>query len=241
MPFSPTIPIESRLRMLDDGTDWNAQDAIAAVTSGIAGRMAMVSSFGADSVVLLHMLSNIKPNLPVIFIDTEMLFPATLNYQKQLAKDLGLTQIIRVTPKRGDVFDRDNEGLLHLADTDACCALRKAEPLARALSDFDGWITGRKRHQSKTRANLQLWEDDGDNRLKVNPLFDWSHEQIQAYISDHKLPRHPLTLRNYPSIGCAPCTYKVKPGLDPRSGRWAGQEKTECGIHFPSQIKGSIS
>lgn len=219
--------------MLENDTHWTAQTAIQAVTSGIAGQVALVSSFGADSVVLLHMVSQIKADLPVVFVDTEMLFPATLTYQKQLANDLGLSNILHITPNRGDVFDRDNEGLLHLADTDACCALRKSEPLARALNEFDGWITGRKRHQSQARAELPLWENDNDVRLKINPLFDWSRAQLQDYISDHNLPRHPLVAQQYPSIGCAPCTYRVKLGFDPRSGRWAGQQKTECGIHLP--------
>lgn len=234
MPFQPTLPVATRLRLLEnDTTPWTAQSAIQQMTSGVAGRVALISSFGAESVVLLHMISEIKPDLPVIFIDTEMLFPATLSYQKRVADELGLTQVIHVNPDRGDVFERDNEGLLHLADTDACCALRKSEPLTRALSGYDAWISGRKRHQGPSRAALKLWENESDLRLKVNPLFDWGRDQLRDYIADHNLPRHPLIDAGYPSIGCAPCAYKVTPGLDPRSGRWANSDKTECGIHLP--------
>ncbi|MCY4335123.1 MAG: phosphoadenylyl-sulfate reductase [Litoreibacter sp.] len=196
------------------------------------GQVALVSSFGAESVVLLHMVSEIDPTTPVIFLDTEMLFPETLTYQREAAEQLGLTNIRVIRPDRGAVMERDVDGILHQFDTDACCSLRKTEPLERALQDFGGWITGRKRVQGGQRAKLALFEKDEGARIKINPLADWTPKMIADYMDAHDLPRHPLVARGFASIGCAPCTTKVAEGEDPRAGRWRGQEKTECGIHF---------
>ncbi|WP_298290485.1 phosphoadenylyl-sulfate reductase [uncultured Litoreibacter sp.] len=196
------------------------------------GEVALVSSFGAESVVLLHMVAEIDPATPVIFLDTEMLFPETLNYQRELASTLGLTDIRVVTPDRAKVMERDVDGILHTFDTDACCTLRKTEPLERALQGFGGWITGRKRVQGGQRAQLSLYEKDETARIKINPLAAWTPKMIADYMDAHDLPRHPLVARGFASIGCAPCTTKVAEGEDPRAGRWRGQDKTECGIHF---------
>ena len=195
------------------------------------GPTALVSSFGADSVVLLHMTARINPATPVIFLQTEMLFAETLHYQKTVAARLGLTDIRIITPDRAEVFTRDNENLLHLHDPEACCTLRKTEPLEQALSGFGGWITGRKRFQNGARAALSHFEKDG-SRIKINPLAMWTPQEIAAYINRHGLPRHPLVAHGYPSIGCAPCTTRVSLGEDPRAGRWRDTAKTECGIHF---------
>jgi phosphoadenosine phosphosulfate reductase len=127
---------------------------------------------------------------------------------------------------------RDNEGLLHLHDPDACCHMRKTEPLQRALSGFDAWITGRKRYQGKTRAAIDFFENEDDHRIKVNPLAHWESRDLQEYITENRLPRHPLVAKGYPSIGCAPCTTRVNDGEDPRAGRWRDLEKEECGIHI---------
>jgi len=197
------------------------------------GKTAIVSSFGAESVVLLHMASEIRKDVPVIFLETEMLFPETLRYQRKVAEFLGLTDIRVITPDRTAVLERDVDGLLHQADVDACCNLRKTEPLARALEGFGGWITGRKRFQNGQRASLPVFEKDpGSARVKVNPLADWTREQIADYMETHDLPRHPLVARGFRSIGCWPCTHAVGVDEDDRAGRWQGQEKTECGIHF---------
>lgn len=195
------------------------------------GPVAVVSSFGAESVVLLHMISQINKDAPVIFIDTEMLFDETLQYQRDVAMKLGLTDIRIITPNRDAILKNDVDGLLHQADTDACCHLRKVKPLEDALADFGGWITGRKRYQSGTRTDIPFFEKDA-RKIKINPLATWTREDLAAYIQDHKLPRHPLVAKGYPSIGCMPCTTRVGEHEDPRSGRWKGQEKTECGIHF---------
>jgi phosphoadenosine phosphosulfate reductase len=195
------------------------------------GRVALVSSFGAESVVLLHLLSVISPHTPVLFIDTQMLFAQTLAYQTQLAKSLNLTDIRTLRADEAAVLTQDPQGDLHKSNPDACCALRKTDVLETALSGFDAWITGRKRFQSGTRADVEFFEADAA-RLKINPLAHWTPEDLQDYITNNRLPRHPLVAEGYPSIGCAPCTSPVKQGEDPRAGRWRGTEKTECGIHF---------
>ncbi|WP_394177916.1 phosphoadenylyl-sulfate reductase [Yoonia maritima] len=195
------------------------------------GSIAMVSSFGAESVVLLHMIAQIDKSTPIIFLDTEMLFPETLQYQKDVSEKLGLIDVRVITPSREAVLKEDVDGLLHQADTDACCDLRKTRPLADALQEFDGWITGRKRYQNGQRAALPLFEKDGD-KVKVNPLANWGPDELKAYMEEHNLPRHPLVAQGYPSIGCMPCTSRVSEGEDPRAGRWRDSEKEECGIHF---------
>lgn len=195
------------------------------------GRIALVSAFGSESVALLHMVSVIDPTLPVIFLDTQMLFAETLDYQSRVADRLGLTDVRVITPDPVEQFLRDAENDLHLSDPDACCALRKVEPLEDALEPFDAWITGRKRFQGGKRVSLDFFEAAGD-RIRVNPLAHWSPEAVGDYIANNRLPRHPLVARGYPSIGCAPCTSRVADGEDPRAGRWRGREKQECGIHF---------
>lgn len=192
--------------------------------------LALVSSFGAESVALLHLVAQIKPDVQVLFIDTQLLFPETLAYQAEVARDLGLrnVEILRADPSAEDPTDD-----LHRRDPDACCALRKTAPLDQALSGFDGWITGRKRYQSGQRADLPHLEvEEGSGRIKVNPLAHWQATDVRDYMTAHDLPRHPLVAQGYPSIGCAPCTTPVAPGEDPRAGRWRSQTKDECGIHF---------
>lgn len=195
--------------------------------------LALVSSFGAESVVLLHMVAVVDKATPVLFIDTQMLFTETLEYQHEVSERLGLTNI-RIIRADDDEVERDDpHGALHLRDTDACCNLRKTFPLQRALSGYCGWITGRKRFQAGTRATLDFFEvEDGTGRIKVNPLAHWAPEDVRAYMEENNLPRHPLVAKGYPSIGCAPCTSPVKEGEDPRAGRWRDQSKEECGIHF---------
>ncbi|TNJ42785.1 phosphoadenylyl-sulfate reductase [Phaeobacter sp. B1627] len=195
-----------------------------------AGNVALVSSFGAESVVLLHMAAVIDPMVPVLFVDTELLFTETLVYQQEVSERLGLRNI-RVI-KADDIAEKDPYGALRFSDTDACCSLRKTIPLQKALAGYEGWITGRKRFQSGTRAALDFFEvEDGTGRIKVNPLAHWAPEDVRAYMDENRLPRHPLVAKGYPSIGCAPCTSPVKEGEDPRAGRWRNQNKEECGIH----------
>lgn len=196
------------------------------------GRVALVSSFGAESVVLLHLVSVLAPETPVLFIDTRMLFAETLDYQREVAEKLHLCDIRTIRAAQPRVAFEDPDGTLHQFSTDACCAVRKVEPLERALGEFDGWITGRKRFQGAARGSVEFFEAEGATRIKVNPLAHWGREDLEEYMVNNRLPRHPLVARGYPSIGCAPCTTPVTPGEDPRAGRWRNTEKTECGIHF---------
>lgn len=235
MPLeAPFASMEDRVRDLNNR--FKDQDAMAVLRYSLTdpdfGPVATVSSFGAESVVLLHMLSQVDRAVPVIFIDTRMLFPETLAYQMELADSFGLSDIRRVRPALDATFLSDPDNLMYLADTNACCALRKTEPLEKALVNFDGWITGRKRFQSETRETLEYFENENDQRVKVNPLAGWSRENIAGYIATHDLPRHPLVAKGFKSIGCAPCTTPVGIGEDDRAGRWRNEDKTECGIHF---------
>lgn len=202
-----------------------------ALTGTLRGRIGLVSSFGAESAVLLALAAEIDPAVPVLFLQTGQHFPETLEYRQDLARFLGLTNVRDIHPAPTRIQNRDPEGQLWAFDPDACCALRKVEPLDEALIPFDGWITGRKRTQASTRANLPLVENADDGRIKINPLARWTPRELDAEMTRRNLPRHPLSLRGYPSIGCAPCTLPVGADADPRSGRWAGQNKTECGIH----------
>lgn len=202
----------------------------------LAGDVAVVSSFGAESAVLLHLVASIDPGTAVLFLDTGKHFPETIAYRDALIERLGLTNVQILRPDPAKLAARDENGLRWSYDPDGCCEIRKVEPLARALETFDASITGRKAFQASTRANLPRFEidkSDAQGRLKINPLIDWSADDITAYFADHDLPPHPLVAEGYPSIGCMPCTSKVAAGEDPRSGRWKGWEKTECGIHQP--------
>lgn len=200
----------------------------------MAGNVAIVSSFGAESAVLLHLVSRIDPSIPVLFLDTGKHFAETLAYRDELVTRLGLTGLRNLTPEPDVITQRDATGLRWSYDPDGCCEIRKVRPLAKALATFDATITGRKAFQASTRASLPRFEidsTDAQGRLKINPLIDWSADDLAAYVAQHDLPPHPLVAQGYPSIGCSPCTSKVAPGEDPRSGRWKGWDKTECGIH----------
>lgn len=196
------------------------------------GNAALVSSFGAEAVVLLHMASVIDRTTPVLFVDTEMLFPETLEYQRDVALHLRLTDVRVIRPDREPVFRNDPGSDLHRRDPDACCQLRKTDPLQGALAGFDTWVTGRKRYHGRRRAALNFFEADNGAWIKVNPLAHWSTSNVQDYISNNHLPRHPLVAKGFPSIGCLPCTTCVAPGEDLRAGRWRGRDKDECGIHL---------
>ena len=195
--------------------------------------LALVSSFGAESAVLLHMIAQIDKSVPIIFINTQKIFGETLAYRDELAEQLGFTDLRVFRPDPYLLAQKDATSLRWSYDPDGCCDLRKVEPLRRALSGFDAWISGRKGFQSGTRNALPRFEED-EGRLKINPLADWNKTRLDAYFAEHRLPRHPLEAQGYLSIGCAPCTSKVQPGEDPRAGRWRGWEKDECGIHAPA-------
>lgn len=204
------------------------------LTEILPGQVSMVSSFGTESSVLLHLVAQADPSVPVIFIDTLRLFPETLRYRDQLTKLLGLTDVRTFEPLPDKLKEADPKYLLWSYDPDACCAVRKVEPLARALTGVTAWISGRKAFQASTRSNIPLFEL-ADGRLKINPLARWTREDLVAYMDQYQLPHHPLEADGYLSIGCMPCTTPVREGEDPRAGRWRGWDKTECGIHLPTK------
>ena len=195
------------------------------------GKSTVVSSFGAESVVLLHLIAKISPHSPILFLDTRKLFPETLEYQKELVERLQLTNVEILRPNATAIERSDPHGTLWQQDNAACCDLRKVDPLKAALVGYDTWISGRKSYQSELRSPLQLFERSG-NQVKINPLANWSRDQLVEYMQRHELPPHPLVSQGYASIGCAPCTTRVCQGEHSHAGRWRGQDKTECGIHL---------
>jgi phosphoadenosine phosphosulfate reductase len=218
--------------MLDCLTANDAETVLCeAIRARYRGRIALVSSFGTESAILLHMVSQIDRATPVVFLDTGKLFDETLSYRDALVARLGLTDVRVIHPSGRQLAAYDPDGRLWQKDPDLCCAIRKTNPLDDALDGFTAWITGRKRSQAGTRSQLQLEEMGPDGRMTVNPLAFWDEQQIAAYFEAHDLPRHPLQAQGYTSIGCATCTALPAPGADKRSGRWAGLAKTECGIH----------
>jgi phosphoadenosine phosphosulfate reductase len=206
----------------------------AVIADHMVGDLAVVSSFGAESAALLHLIASVDPSVPVLFLETGRHFPETLAYRDQLVDRLGLKDFRNLRPDPEVLAARDANELRWSYDPDGCCEIRKVVPLAKGLAAFDATITGRKAFQAKTRNALPRFEidtSDASGRLKVNPLADWTKADLDAYFVEHDLPPHPLVEQGYLSIGCAPCTSVVKPGEDPRAGRWRGWDKTECGIH----------
>jgi len=199
-------------------------------------RIAMVSSFGIESAVLLHMVAQVDPDTPVIFLDTDKLFDETLRYRDELIGHLGLGDVRTVRPIATSVMSEDPAGDLAHEAPDRCCHIRKVEPLERALRGFQAWITGRKRFHGGERVALQRLETV-DWRLKVNPLASWPAERLNDYMDTYALPRHPLAAEGYSSVGCIPCTGTPIPGGGARDGRWSGTSKTECGIHWSANGK----
>lgn len=208
-------------------------DLLSAVLGdGAIGKLALVSSFGAESAILLDMVARIDKATPVVFLNTGKLFGATLAYREALVERFGLTDVRDERPDLTDLQRHDPDGSLWSLDPDFCCHLRKTEPLDRALAGFDGWITGRKRFQGAGRETLPTIEGDtASGRLKFNPLAPWSEPEVARYLDDRNLPVHPLVDDGYRSIGCEPCTRRTKPGEAARAGRWAWLDKSECGIH----------
>ncbi|WP_297111853.1 phosphoadenylyl-sulfate reductase [uncultured Devosia sp.] len=203
-----------------------------AVSDVLPGDLAIVSSFGADSAVLLHMVAQVDPSLPVYFLETGKHFPETLAYVETLKKTLGLLNVHTVHPNPDDVRRFDPDGDLWETDPDSCCHIRKTEPLEPITEQYGGWVTGRKRYQTTERGVLPHFELTSDDRIKVNPLAYFSDADVVEYRQTRNLPEHPLYAKGFKSIGCAPCTSAVADGEDPRAGRWRGLNKKECGIHY---------
>jgi phosphoadenosine phosphosulfate reductase len=234
---SPRFTLEEAVRLNRFYRGADTADVLRAVLcEHIAGDVAVVSSFGAESAVLLHLVAAINPASRLLFLDTLRHFPETLAYRDSLVARLGLTGLVNLAPDAAQLAARDDNGLRWSFDPDGCCAIRKVAPLAAALAPLDATISGRKAFQSATRTALPRFEidtSDAAGRLKINPLADWDAARLAAHMAEHDLPAHPLVAQGYPSIGCSPCTSRVKPGEDPRAGRWRGWDKTECGIHTP--------
>lgn len=223
-PTSLALHLDADLRHADPTA------ILQAAIDRFGDRLALVSSFGAESVVLLHLAAQLKPDLPVLFLDTGMLFGQTLDYRRSLAAKLGLTQVKDLRPVFTDLATADPDAKLWQTDTEACCHVRKVLPLDRALEGYEAWITGRKRFHGGDRVSLPVVEA-ADHQVKFNPLANWGKAELDAYMVAHNLPAHPLVAQGFPSIGCWPCTQAVENDEDVRAGRWAGSEKSECGIH----------
>jgi phosphoadenosine phosphosulfate reductase len=193
-------------------------------------QLALVSSFGTESAALLKVMAGVDPAIPVIFLDTGWLFEETLAYRDTLIAALGLRDVRSIKPLEEALSRQDPDRELWFSDPDACCRIRKVEPLARALKPFSAWINGRKRFQGGARAEIPLVEEDGA-KLKFNPFANVSREEIEAIYKHAKLPPHPLVASGYLSVGCMPCSSRTAPDENARAGRWRGRSKTECGIH----------
>ena len=211
--------------------DASPHEVIAAALK-VVGRdqLALVSSFGTESAALLKVMADVDPSIPVIFLDTGWLFEETLAYRDTLIEKLGLRDVRSIKPDEATLSREDGERELWFSDPDACCRIRKVEPLARALKPFAAWINGRKRFQGGLRADIPVVEADG-TRLKFNPFANVLREEIEAIFKLAELPPHPLVASGFLSVGCMPCTSRTAPNEDARAGRWRGRGKTECGIH----------
>lgn len=225
--------LEARAKRL--AVRYGAADASEILKSAILeefpGRIALVSSFGAESAALLHLAAQVSPSTPVLFLNTSKHFAQTLGYRKKLAQELGLTDVRDIRPDTEDMAASDPKGDLWQTNPDRCCTLRKVLPLERGLAGFDAWITGRKQFHGGLRAGLPVFEASAPF-IKVNPIVRWSAGEVAAYAERHHLLAHPLVAQGFPSIGCWPCTHPAGPGEDSRAGRWRGSAKTECGIHL---------
>ena len=211
--------------------DASPHEVIAAALKAVGrDQLALVSSFGTESAALLKVMADVDPSIPVVFLDTGWLFEETLAYRDTLIEKLGLRDVRSIKPDEATLSREDGERELWFSDPDACCRIRKVEPLARALKPFAAWINGRKRFQGGLRAAIPVVEADG-TRLKFNPFANVLREEIEAIFKLAELPPHPLVASGFLSVGCMPCTSRTASNEDARAGRWRGRGKTECGIH----------
>jgi phosphoadenosine phosphosulfate reductase len=227
-PQATLPPAEELDRALRDATP--AEIIAAALRTVGRDQLALVSSFGTESAALLKVMVDVDPSIPVIFLDTGWLFQETLAYRDTLIATLGLRDVRSIKPLEETLSREDPDSDLWFSDPDACCRIRKVEPLARALKPFAGWINGRKRFQGALRAAIPVVEADRD-RLKFNPFANVSRQDIAAIYASANLPPHPLVAAGFLSVGCMPCTSRTTEGEDARAGRWRGRPKSECGIH----------
>lgn len=210
----------------------SAEDIIHWAVDTFGDKLAVGTSLGAEAVVIMDLVARIAPATPFIFLDTDFHFQDTLDLLDRLRERLGANIVIAktdLTPRQQAEQHGEN---LFFSDPAKCCELRKIAPMRRALAGYQAWITGMRKDQTEVRAYALPADWDGKFGLvKVGPILDWTWDQVWEYIRKHDLPYNRLHSMGYPSIGCAPCTRPVKPGEDPRAGRWAGFDKTECGLH----------
>lgn len=209
-----------------------AEALVTSLHDDFGDKLALVSSFGAESVVLVHMAACVDQAIPVIFLDTGKHFWQTGYYRSKIIDLLGLKDVRIIKPHSGDVTRLDPQGSLSGTDPDACCDIRKVRPLERALAGFEAVLSGRKRYHGEGRGQLASVSLDSWGRVKGEPLAGYDAVAIADYLKEHDLPPHPLVEQGYFSIGCADCTQRGGSADNPRAGRWAGQDKTECGIHL---------
>ena len=229
---APTAAILHSAQTLDHTLRDASPAQIIETALKLVGRekLALVSSFGTESAALLKVMADVDPAIPVVFLDTGWLFEETLAYRDTLIAALGLADVRSIKPQEEALSRQDPDRELWFSDPDACCRIRKVEPLARALKPFSAWLNGRKRFQGGARAEIPVVEEDGE-KLKFNPFANSSREEIEAIYRLAKLPPHPLVAAGYLSVGCMPCSSRTGPDEDARAGRWRGRQKTECGIH----------
>ena len=206
-------------------------------------RIALTSSFGPESGALLHMISEVNPKVPVLFLETGYHFPETIEYKEKLTKLFGLEDVrdLKADPKVKAKVVAENDGVPYEKNPDKCCQINKVEPLDEALKGFDAWLSGIRRNQTDFRKSIRIVEEYEGDLYKISPLVNFTSRDAWWYLKEHKIPQHPLYEKGYLSIGCWPCTRPVQAGEDERSGRWAGKTKTECGIHLFKEIKGKDS
>ena len=242
MDTQPTEETATAIRVLTER--YAALDGAALlrplIETEFAGCLAVVSSFGAESAVVLAHVAEIDRRTPILFLDTGRLFDQTLRYRDRLIRHLGLEDVRTIAPDPDRLRFEDRLSLLWLDDPDRCCTVRKVEPLVGALEGFTAWVSGRKRYQGGSRTALPTFETDGAGRVKINPLAGWSRDRIDQEFLRRGLPRHPLEAKGYSSIGCTTCTARTVVGEEPRSGRWRGRGKTECGIHLSLGSDGTL-
>lgn len=216
------------------------QEIVAWAIKVFAPKIAMTSSFGPESGTLLHMVSRVDPNTPVLFLETGYHFPETLAYRDHLVQLFGLKNVIdlRADPKRKAEVVAQYEGKPYEKNPDLCCQINKVEPMQAGLKGYEAWMSGIRRHQTDFRKSIQIVEEYEGEVYKISPLANFTSRDSWWYMKEHQIPQHPLYEKGYFSIGCWPCTRPVTAGDDERSGRWAGKTKTECGIHtFMKEIK----
>jgi phosphoadenosine phosphosulfate reductase len=214
-------------------------------TAQTVDNLAVATSFQSSGLVILHLLRDIRNDLPVLFLDTGFHFPETLEFRQKITDEWNLN-LVDLRGEHGSV-EKQNEiygKALYRSDPDKCCHINKVKPLQDALENYDGWISGLRRDQSPMRAHTPIIEaqmlPSGNEVLKIHPLANWSKDDVSEYLSANNIPTHPLLEKNFASIGCWPCTRALQPGENERDGRWDGHTKTECGIHTFGQNGGPV-